>query len=122
MREVQVLIVDDQQPFRTAAAAVVQSMQGFTVAATAASGEEAMAVARTVPIDLVLMDVVMPGMSGIEAARTMADWPDPPVIVLVSTYDAADLGADLDTCGAAAYVSKSAFDPDKLREIWLERV
>ena len=118
MDEVRVMVVDDQSPFRVAAEAVVHSMEGFTVAATAESGEEALAVARTAPLDLVLMDVVMPGMGGLEACRGLTGRPSAPVVVLVSTYDAAEFGDDVQECGAVAYLSKSAFDADELRAIW----
>lgn len=118
MGEVRVMVVDDQSPFRAAAEAVVDSMDGFTVVARAASGEEALAVAGSVPLDLVLMDVVMPGMDGLAACRALTERPASPVVVLVSTYDAAEVGDDLQQCGAIAYVSKSGFDSDELRAIW----
>jgi DNA-binding NarL/FixJ family response regulator len=65
------------------------------------------------------MDVVMPGMGGLDATRALTQRPDAPVVVLLSTYDATEFGDDLVSCGAAAYLSKSAFDPDELRAIWL---
>lgn len=119
MDEVRVMVVDDQRPFRAAAEAVVESMEGFVVVATAESGEEAVELADRVPVDLVLMDVVMPGIGGLDAARALTARPDAPVVVLVSTYDATEFGDDLHACGAAAYLDKSAFDPDQLRAVWV---
>lgn len=118
MSDVRVLVVDDQLPFRAAAQAVVESMEGFTVVATARSGEEALAVVASVPVDLVVMDVMMPGMGGVEAARAVATGPGAPVVVLVSTYESSDLGDGAVPGGAAAYLSKSAFDADELRAVW----
>ena len=118
MREVRVLIVDDQLPFRAAAQAVVEWMEDFSVSATAQSGEEALELVATVPFDLVVMDVLMPGMGGIEAARALTAEPNAPMVVLVCTYDAVDLGEGAAKCGAAVYLSKSAFDPDQLRAVW----
>ena len=67
------------------------------------------------------MDVVLPRMSGVEATRVLTGRDEPPVVVLLSTYDAADFGEDVSTCGAAAYLLKSAFGADELRTVWLGR-
>jgi DNA-binding NarL/FixJ family response regulator len=119
MAGVRVLVVDDQQPFRDAAVAVVQSMPGFEVVGTAASAEAALALADTARPDLVLMDVVLPELNGLEATRLLRARAQPPVVVLLSTYEAVEFGADVDRCGAAAYLSKSGFGPDQLRAVWL---
>ena len=67
MAEVRVLIVDDQEPFRRAMAAVVGETDGFVVVGSASSGEESLRMAATLRPDLVLMDVALPGIDGIEA-------------------------------------------------------
>ena len=118
MDAVRVLIVDDQKPFRDAAAGVVESMDGFTVVATAETAEEALTVARPEAVDLVLMDVMLPGMSGLQAASLLTRRDGAPMVVLVSTYDATEFGSDVAASGAAAYLSKSAFGPDELRAVW----
>ena len=66
-KTVSVLIVDDQLPFRAAARTVIGLTAGFEVASEAASGEEAVALVDESPPDLVLMDINLPGMSGIDA-------------------------------------------------------
>ncbi len=121
MSDVGVLLVDDQAPFRAAAAAVVEAMDGFSVVGTAASAEEALLLARALRPDLVLMDVVLPQMSGLEATRLLQTSASPPLVVLVSTYDAAEFGDDVERCGAAAYLAKSAFDGAQLAAVWLGR-
>ena len=118
MAEVRVLIVDDQEPFRRAMAAVVAETAGFVVVGSAASGEEALALAAALRPDLVLMDVHLPGIDGIEATRRLTGSPGGPVVVLLSTYDQDEF--DLAGCGAASYVPKAAFGPDRLSAAWAE--
>ena len=118
MTVVSVLIVDDQAPFLRAMSAVVEETSGFEVVGEASSGEEAIVTAGAVLPDLVLMDVNLPGIDGLEATRRLRDRPTPPVVLLLSTYDE-DAGARfIAECGAAAYVTKSAFGPDRLSEAW----
>jgi two-component system response regulator AlgR len=114
--DVRVLVVDDQEAYRRAVASVVAATDGFTLVAEAASGEESLEVVHAVGIDLVLMDINLPGISGIEATRRLTASPRAPVVVLLSTYDQDEL--ELDGCGASAYVAKGAFGPDRLSEVW----
>jgi len=116
MDDVRVLIVDDQEPFRRAMGAVVDETDGFVVVGSATSGEESLTLAAELRPHLVLMDVNLPGIDGIEAARRLTSGPDRPVVVLLSTYDEDHF--DLAGCGAAAYVAKAAFGPDRLSDIW----
>jgi DNA-binding NarL/FixJ family response regulator len=113
-----VLIVDDQRPFRAAARAVIDPAPDFTVVGEAESGEEAViAVARWHP-DVVLMDVNLPGISGIEATRQVLAAGSSTQVVLMSTYPAVDLPADAWTCGALAVVLKEDLTVDVLRRLW----
>lgn len=73
MSEIGVLIVDDQEPFRRAASAVVELADPFRVVGTAASGEECLAVVDVLHPDLVLLDVNLPGISGIETCRRLQE-------------------------------------------------
>jgi DNA-binding NarL/FixJ family response regulator len=114
-----VLIVDDQEPFRLAARAVVEMTDGFEVAGEAETGEAAVDAARDVEPDLVLMDVNLPGIDGIEATRRILEQSDGRVVVLmVSTYEAEEYAPRAAEAGAAAYIPKSEFDPDRLEEAW----
>jgi two-component system invasion response regulator UvrY len=113
-----VLIVDDQMPFRMAARTVVGVTPGFEVIGEAKSGEEAVEQVAALHPELVLMDINMDGISGIEATRRItAEHPDTKVILL-STYDEEDLPGDARTCGALGYVHKEQFGPDVLIEMW----
>ena len=82
-----VLVVDDQAPFRSAARAVLRRLEGFEFAGEASSGPEAIELVDRLHPALVLMDINMPEMSGIEATRQIiAAHPDV-VVILCSTYD-----------------------------------
>lgn len=114
--DVRVLVVDDQEPYLRAMRAVVDATNGFTVVGTAATGQESLDVARDLVPELVLMDVNLPGIDGIEASRRILSEGTGTVVVLLSTYDRDDV--DLAGSGAAAYVPKGAFGPDRLIEAW----
>ena len=115
---VAVLIVDDQAPFRAAARTVIGVTPGFEVVAEADSGEAAVAEAKTSSPGLVLMDINLPGINGIEATREIVAAAPETVVILLSTYNAGDLPADATTCGAAAYLHKEDLFPDEVQRIW----
>src|SRR2546423_576997 len=115
---VRVLIVDDQEPFREAARMVVDVADGFDLVGEADTGEGGVDMARELRPDLVLMDVNLPGIEGTEATRRiLAELPET-VVFLVSTYDPAEYEPKAAECGAAAYIPKSTFGPDRLEEAW----
>ncbi len=116
-----VLVVDDQAPFRMAARAVLRRMDGFALAGEAKNGEEAVAMAAELQPAMVLMDINMPVMNGVEATRRIVAAQPDVVVVLCSTYNPQDLPPDAWTSGARAYVNKEEFGPDELRHIWVER-
>jgi two-component system, NarL family, invasion response regulator UvrY len=116
-RPVPVLIVDDQAFFRSAARAVLTVMPGFTTVGEAYSGEEAVTRAAELAPELVLMDIHLPGISGIEATRRILAHAPEITIVLLSTYAVEDLPPDAGTCGAVAYVRKDDLTPAVLRAL-----
>jgi DNA-binding NarL/FixJ family response regulator len=117
--DVRVLVVDDQAPFRRAMASVVEETDGFVVVGLASSGEESLELGRELQPDLVLMDVNLPGIDGLEATRRLVATERPPVVLLLSTYDD-DAGEQFTAeSGAIGYVTKSAFGPDRLTAAWL---
>jgi len=113
-----VLIVDDQAPFRRAARAVVTATPGFEVIGEAESGEEAVALADDLDPEVVLMDINLPGINGIEATRQIRAAHPEVEVILLSTYSEADLPADARDCGSLAYVHKEDFGPALVRELW----
>ena len=77
-------------------------------------GRILMSLKSYVPASLVLMDVVLPGIDGLAASRSIKD-DDPGVtVLLLSTYDMAGFHAQVEASGAAAFLPKSAFGPDVL--------
>lgn len=115
---VRVLIVDDQQPFRDVARDVVAAADGFEVAGEAETGEESVTLARDLEPDLVLMDVNLPGIDGLEATRRIRSRTEPPVVFLISTYEESEYAPRVAECGAAAYLPKSTLTPERLAEAW----
>ena len=116
-----VVVVDDQAPFRLAAKAVLRRIDCFELAGEASSGAEAITLVDALRPALVLMDINMPEMNGIEATqRILATHPDV-VVFLCSTYDVADLPPAVAASGASAYVNKEQFGADTLRRLWAER-
>lgn len=117
---VSVLIVDDQAPFRLAARAVVEATDGFEVVGEVETGEAALDAARELRPDLVLMDVNLPGISGLEATRViLAEGDAPrPMVIIFSTYEPAEYAPRAAEAGAAGYITKSDLSPERLEEVW----
>jgi DNA-binding NarL/FixJ family response regulator len=115
---VRVLVVDDQVLFRRVMSAVVNETEGFVLVGCAASGEESITAAQVLHPDLILMDVNLPGIDGMEATRRLRDEATAVAVVLLSTYDEDDWDGQAQECGAVAYVAKSAFGPDRLTAVW----
>ena len=121
MSVVRVLVVDDQEPFRNAMSAVVEATDGFEVVGAVASGEESVTAAEDLGPDLVLMDVNLPGINGLDATRQIlsgAAGSGAVVVLLLSTYEDDEYEPRAAECGAAAYIPKAVFGPDRLESAW----
>ena len=118
MALVRVLVVDDQAPFRRAMRSVVEETDGFEVVGEVDSGEASLEAAAQLSPDLVLMDVHLPGIDGVEATRRLRAGAAPPVVLLLSTYDEEAGVGFVAESGAAGYLTKSAFGPDRLEDAW----
>lgn len=117
-RTISVLIVDDQDTFRATARMVVDFTDGFEVVGEALDGDEAIRRYAELSPDLVLMDIMMPGMDGLEATRRIRATSPEALIIVLSTYDADEYQQQALDAGAIAFVSKSDFGPVSLREAW----
>ena len=112
------LTVDDQPPFLEAARALIASTPGFELAGEATSGEEAIAAVDALKPDMVLLDIRMPGLDGIETARRLHDAHAETVVVLVSGHDVADVQVLAEHSGAVAVVLKERLQPALLQSLW----
>jgi DNA-binding NarL/FixJ family response regulator len=112
------MIVDDQEPFRLAAQMVVEATDGFEVVGVAETGESSIEMAGQLQPDLVLMDVNLPGINGLDATRQILDASDRVVVFVLSTYSEEEYGPRAVESGAAEYIPKSAFSPERLTRAW----
>jgi DNA-binding NarL/FixJ family response regulator len=112
------MVVDDVVSFRRVAQAVIKATVGFELVADASSGAEALASADELNPDLVLLDVRMPEMGGVEAARRLHEAHPDTVIVLISLEELPNAAGALAFCGAAAFVRKQDFGIAMLRQLW----
>lgn len=108
MTSIRVLLVDDQEIVRQGLTTILKYASGIEVVGQAGNGEEAVALARTLRPDVVLMDLKMPRLGGIPATRRIcAELPDTQVIIL-TTYDTDDLVFEGIKAGAKGYLLKDA--------------
>ncbi|HEY2258886.1 MAG TPA: response regulator transcription factor [Solirubrobacteraceae bacterium] len=115
------LVVDDQEPVRSALRDMISAAGGFAVVGEACSGEEATEAVKTLAPQLVLMDVVMPGIGGIAAAREILRRRSAPMVVLISVDDPA-LNADAVSLGPRVTLArKQDLRPPRLRQLWETR-
>ncbi len=115
---VSVMIVDDQPPFRDAARAVLSRIKEFDLVAEVESGEDAVATSAELHPDLVLMDINMGALNGIDATRLITGAHPETRVILVSTYALDDLPPGARQSGAMAYVNKDELSPRVVRRLW----
>lgn len=102
---IRVLVADDHLDMLAAIVSVLEDDSRFTVVATATTADEALALAQTMPVDLALLDVNMPG-NGVTAARALADLARPPVVVAISAQSGGAVVEEMLRAGAVGYVTK----------------
>jgi len=100
-----VLLVDDHADFRASASALLEA-DGIDVVAAAPNGAQALAHARILRPDLVLLDIQLPGTDGFAVAEALAELTDPPAVVFISSRDAAAYGPRLAASGALGFIPK----------------
>jgi DNA-binding NarL/FixJ family response regulator len=108
-----VLIVDDHAGYRSAARALLEA-EGFEVVGESASGEDALERVESLRPDLVLLDIGLPGIDGIEVAVRLAQRENPPAVVLTSSRDGIGCEGIFRACGARGFIPKAELSGDTL--------
>jgi DNA-binding NarL/FixJ family response regulator len=103
-----VVVVDDHPVFRDGLAAVVASMSDMEVVGTAGDGPDAVEAVRSADVDVVLMDLNLPTLSGVEATAAITALPDAPAVLVVTMVDDDDTVVAALKAGARGYVLKGA--------------
>jgi DNA-binding NarL/FixJ family response regulator len=117
---VRVLAVDDQAIFLRTLRQLIAATPGFEQVGEARSGEEALERATALRPDLVLLDVRMPGLDGVETARRLLAEPGHPTVVLISLDPLPEQQTEILQVGAAAFVRKQELSVRRLVALWAE--
>jgi DNA-binding NarL/FixJ family response regulator len=108
-----VLIVDDHAGYRTAARALLEA-EGFEVVGESPSGEDALEQIERLQPALVLLDIGLPGIDGIEVAVRLAARENPPAVVLTSSRDGIGCENIFRSCGARGFIPKAELSGDAI--------
>jgi DNA-binding NarL/FixJ family response regulator len=111
-----IVIVDDDPRFRGIARRLLES-EGFEVVGEAADGREAISVSRELDPDVVLLDVQLPDIDGIEVAAQISAAGARPAVVLTSTRDESDFGPELRESGARGFVPKDEISAERITSL-----
>ncbi|MBQ0755390.1 MAG: UvrY/SirA/GacA family response regulator transcription factor [Gammaproteobacteria bacterium] len=114
---IKIMVVDDHDLVRTGISRMLADVAGIEVIGEAASGEEAVALARKLDPDVVLMDVKMPGIGGLEATKKMLRHDDGVRVIAVTVCEEEPFPSRLMKAGAAGYLTKGAALEEMVRAI-----
>jgi DNA-binding NarL/FixJ family response regulator len=112
MRVARILLADDHALVRRGVRMILDSQPDLTVVAEAADGAEALQAVRDHEVDLAILDVAMPRLTGLQAAREISKGADPPRILMLSMHDNEQYFFESLRVGASGYVLKSVADRD----------
>ena len=113
--KIRILLADDHTLVRRGVRLILDAEPDLEVVAEAADGAEAVAALRDVEVDLVILDVAMPRMTGLQAARTIARMRTPPKMLMLSMHDNEQYFFEALKVGASGYVLKSVADEDLVK-------
>jgi DNA-binding NarL/FixJ family response regulator len=117
MTRARVLLADDHELFRVGLVGLINAQPDMEVAGQAEDGLEALALARNLRPDLIVMDIKMPVCDGLEATRLIrADWPEARILIL-TVHDEDEKLFEAIKAGASGYLLKSTHSPDFLRGV-----
>jgi DNA-binding NarL/FixJ family response regulator len=111
-----VLVVDDHGGFRAWARMFLEA-EGYRVVGEAAGGVEAISAVRRLRPDVVLLDVQLPDLDGFEVARRLAEEPEPPAVVLISSREPVEFGRRVTEAGVRGFISKVELSPETLHAL-----
>jgi DNA-binding NarL/FixJ family response regulator len=120
-RPVRIAVIDDQDAFRDAVRGLVEHVASLAWAGSAPDGSDVVGLVDGGAVDLLLLDVNLPGRDGTEVARELHEAGSSVVVVLCSTYDVCDLPESVRTCGARAYLRKEELSGSVLLDVWEHR-
>jgi DNA-binding NarL/FixJ family response regulator len=103
---IRVAVVDDQELVRAGFRALLDADPGLDVVGEAGDGAAAVELARRHRLDVILMDIRMPGVNGIEATRLIRAMTDPPEVLILTTFDTDENAFDALEAGAAGFLVK----------------
>jgi DNA-binding NarL/FixJ family response regulator len=110
---IRVFLVDDQDLVRAGFRMLIDSQPDLSVVGEAGDGGQALEQLSVTRCDVVLMDVRMPRLDGVEATRRLAEWPEAPQVIVLTTFDLDEYAFAAIRAGAAAFLLKDA-TPDTL--------
>jgi two-component system response regulator NreC len=117
MSEIRLMLVDDHDVVRVGVKSFLQTQEGLRVVAEAASGEQAIELALQFKPDLILMDISMPGMDGLEATRRLHTLCPECLVLALTVHDDKQYFMQMLAAGASGYITKQAAADDLVAAI-----